>query len=182
MNRSRTTAVLFALLTLLLPLFAADDKPAPPPAKPQRPCDLPEGNQLDFWVGDWELSWQDAKGNTQTGKNTITKILNQCIIEENFKGPGLEGRSWSVYHPATKTWRQTWVDNNGSYLELSGTFADGKMVLQMPARKGPTGKPTLWRMVFHDIKKDSFTWDWQSSEDDGKSWKDLWVIQYKRKS
>ncbi|CAM2009195.1 DUF1579 family protein [Acanthopleuribacter pedis] len=182
MNRFRTSAAVFsALLLLCFPLFAAESAPQQPP-KPQRPCDTSEGGQLDFWVGDWALTWKDAKGNTQTGSNKIEKVLNQCIIQENFNGPGLEGRSWSVYDPKTKQWRQTWVDSNGSYLEFTGAFADGKMELRMPATKGPDGKSVVRRMVFHDIKKDSLTWSWQSTNDGGKTWKDLWVIQYKRKA
>ncbi len=171
-----------ALLVVLFPLVAADSQTPAQPQKPTRPCDMPEGAQFDFWVGDWELSWKDPKGNTQTGSNKIVKVLSDCIVQENFKGPGLDGRSWSVYDPKTKKWRQTWVDSNGSYLEFTGAYADGKMELRMPPTKGPKGKEVIRRMVFRDIKKDSLTWEWQSSQDGGQTWKDLWVIQYKRKA
>ncbi|HEX8734313.1 MAG TPA: hypothetical protein VF721_03250, partial [Pyrinomonadaceae bacterium] len=29
---------------------------------PTRPCDLPEGKQFDFWLGEWELKWPAGQG------------------------------------------------------------------------------------------------------------------------
>jgi hypothetical protein len=45
---------------------------------------------------------------------------------------------------------------------------------------GPDGKPRLARMVFLNIKPDSFDWHWESSTD-GKTWKLNWPIHYQRK-
>jgi hypothetical protein len=42
------------------------------------------------------------------------------------------------------------------------------------------GKRIRQRMVFRDVKADSFTWDWQRSDDDGASWKTTWQIAYRR--
>ena len=36
------------------------------------------------------------------------------------------------------------------------------------------GNTVINRMIFHDIKSDSFTWDWQSSSDGGKTWQLNW--------
>jgi hypothetical protein len=55
----------------------------------QAPCKSPESSQFDFWLGEWECSWKDAKGETKKGSNKINKILGSCVIEENFNGnPG----------------------------------------------------------------------------------------------
>jgi hypothetical protein len=35
-------------------------------------------------------------------------------------------------------------------------------------------------MVFYDIKKDSFTWDWEGTQDGGETWNLLWRINYTR--
>ena len=36
-------------------------------------------------------------------------------------------------------------------------------------------------MVFRNLTRDSLDWDWQTSENHGKTWKDLWNIHYARK-
>jgi len=150
--------------------------------QPKRPCDLPEGKQFDFWLGVWEVSWKGPDGKVSKGTNTVQKILDSCIVEEHFQGGPLEGKSYSVYDPQSKLWKQTWIDNQGSYIALSGWFKDGKMELRTGPRKGPSGKTAIFRMVFRNITADGLQWDWQQSEDNGKTWTDAWLITYKRKS
>lgn len=62
-------------------------------------------NTFDFWVGDWELVWANPDGSEVKGSNKIVKILNQKVLQENFKDPNtnFEGTSISVYNPETKT-------------------------------------------------------------------------------
>ncbi|RMF57091.1 MAG: DUF1579 domain-containing protein [Calditrichaeota bacterium] len=152
----------------------------------QRPCDLPEGKQLDFWLGHWELSWPAEQfggtpGTLQHGTNTVTKILDNCIIYESFRFPdgNFNGHSFSVYDARSHQWKQTWVDNKGSYLLFTGEFKDGKMILST-APYTRNGKTFISRMVFRNITSDSFDWDWQRSSDNGKTWQDMWNIHYQR--
>ena len=166
-------AIVFAALCIALPAFAADAAPAP--AVPS--CDTPEHHQLDFWLGTWKLTW-----NGGTGTNTITRALNDCVIEENFAAetgppPLLRGMSISSYPPMNKMWRQTWADDQNGYLHLSGgQQQDGSFMLQT-IRMGR--EPYMTRMVFQDIQHDTFTWRWQKS-DDGDAWTDIWVVKYAR--
>jgi hypothetical protein len=152
-----------------------------------RPCDLPEGKQFDFWVGDWDLTWPAGQGNSkdQPGKGTnhIEKILGDCIVQEHFENSitHYQGMSVSAYSPQLHEWRQTWVDTDGSYLPFNGTFHDGVMELRTPMHKGPDGTTITSRMVFKNIKPDSFDWDYQISKDDGKTWVDNWSIHYMRR-
>src|SRR3982751_6022284 len=97
----------------------------------QKPCSSPEASQFDFWVGNWNL----FSGDSSSGTNTIYKIMGGCTVQENFSNPktGYDGKSWSVYNPAAKLWQQTWVDNQGGYIDLSGKFEDGKMTLKTQA-------------------------------------------------
>ena len=147
---------------------------APPPPS----CDTAEHHQLDFWLGDWTLTWEGGKGT-----NHITREYNGCVIREVFtedaadKPPVLHGTSLSSYQPMNKMWRQTWVDDQNGYFHLTGgPQADGTFVLQT-VRMGR--EPYMTRMVFQDIKRDSFIWRWQKS-DDGATWTDTWVIHYAR--
>src|SRR5215470_15500313 len=84
-----------------------------------------EAHQFDFWLGDWDLTWEGGGGT-----NSITRILDGQVLQERFAAhqddpnvPALQGASVSVFVPELGKWRQTWVDNNGSYMDFVGEFA-----------------------------------------------------------
>ena len=153
---------------------------APSPAKA---CADAEFRQFDFWVGNWEASWPGSKPNeVQHGRNSIRRVLGDCVIEEQFDGAdaiSLRGMSVSTYVPAAKKWKQTWVDNQGGYLDFIGEFSGGQMVLSRHAL-GPQGQEIEQRMVYKNITANGFAWSWEQSTDGGKTWKVLWPIQYTR--
>jgi len=163
---------LFIAIAFSISLFAQNEN--------QKPCSSPEAKQFDFWVGDWDLTWTDKNGNTQTGTNSITKTLNNCVIEENFTGGPFIGRSLSVYNPNKKVWQQTWVDNSGGYLEFSGGFDDKKMILSRELIT-KDNKKVKQRMIFYNITENKLDWNWEKSTDDGKIWQLAWKIHYLRK-
>ena len=117
-----------------------------------------------------------------TGTNKIQKILGDCAIEENFDGnPGinLKGASFSAYNTKLNKWQQTWVDNNGSYMDFIGEFKDSKMSLAREVTRN--GKKIIQRMTFHKIKTQELDWDWEISNDGGESWVLRWQLHYTRK-
>ncbi len=154
-------------------------------AAQSQPCSGPEQNQLDFWVGSWDLTWPGTNaGEVARGTNTIERVMDGCVIQENFSGGDsmhLRGMSVSTYVPQEKRWKQTWVDNEGGYLDLVGGYSDGKMILSRES-KAPTGSAVHMRMVFKNITRGEFDWSWEKSTDEGKSWQVVWPIHYKRKS
>jgi len=157
------------------------------PQQPQ-PCDRPEQKQFDFWVGDWNLTTPSTKsGEVIHNSNTIKRILGSCIVQENFVGsddpqqaPQMLGMSVSVFDTASGKWKQTWVDNQGSYLDFTGEFKDNQMVLSREAIR-PDGTKVMQRMVWKNITPSEFDWSWERSKDKGQTWEVLWPIHYKRK-
>ncbi|MCB2231756.1 hypothetical protein KQH82_13640 [bacterium] len=147
-------------------------------------CGTPEASQFDFWLGEWNChsSYQDSNGVDvpYTVRNTITKVLGGCVIEENFDGSsiGLVGRSLSVFDTEIGQWRQTWVDNNGSYMDFTGEFVDGVMTLARTVGEGESSY--IQRMRFTEITDSSFIWFWERSNDGGESWKIQWRLDYER--
>lgn len=147
-----------------------------------------EARQFDFWLGEWELTWPGEQsglpaGQVGHGTNTITAILDSAVIQENFADGvpnSLRGISVSVYNQKLGKWQQTWVDNQGSYLDFVGELKDGAMIL---SRKATTkdGKEIMQRMVWHNISRDQLDWNWEASQDGGKTWKTNWQIHYTRK-
>ncbi len=139
-------------------------------------------NQFDFWLGEWKLSW----GEGGRGTNKISKILNGRVIQESFSAtpfntqdaPPYQGLSVSTYDESNQLWRQTWVDSQGAYLDFTGTFTDGKMILSRDAILNE--KPIQQRMIFYNIQPNSLDWSWERSEDNGRSWTPVWQIKYTR--
>ncbi len=144
-------------------------------------CDCAECHQLDFWIGEWKVEWENQDSTISEGTNLVNSILDGCVIEENFDGnTGMDfrGKSFSVYNHNKKIWQQTWVDDTGGYMVFTGGMEDDKMILSR-AVETPKGSLTQ-RMVFHNMQKDSFDWNWESSTDNGKTWKLNWKIRYTR--
>jgi hypothetical protein len=168
------------VLLALTSLGAAQQNNAAQP----KPCSEPEQKQLEFWVGEWDLTWPgNNPGETAHGTNSIKRILDGCIVQENFSGGDamrLRGQSVSIFDIRGGKWKQTWVDNEGGYLDLVGEFKDGQMVLAREATR-PDGTKALQRMVFKNITHSEFDWSWEGSKDGGKTWTVQWPIHYKRK-
>ena len=131
--------------------------------------------QFDFWLGEWDCTWgEDGKGT-----NRVLRIMDDKVIQENFSAPDLLGMSVSVYDPERKVWCQTWVDNNGTYLDFTGRFEDGRMILVRDAVV--QGEACKQRMVWYNIEPGQFDWNWERSDDGGQTWRVLWKIRYVRK-
>lgn len=132
--------------------------------------------QFDFWLGEWDCAWgEDGKAT-----NHITRILDGKIVQEDFQAPDLHDMSFSSYDPERNLWCQTWVDNHGGYLDFTGTFKDGRMILARDAIV--RGEKCKQRMVWYDIEPEQFNWSWERSDDGGQTWRPLWQIRYTRKT
>jgi hypothetical protein len=144
-------------------------------------CSQPGHRQFDFWLGEWDVRWV-LGGEEGKGTNVIRATLDGCVILENFDGTPalpLRGMSISTFNPRSGKWQQTWVDNQGGYLDFVGELKDGRMVLQRKAVIND--KEITQRMVWHNITKDRLDWNWERSDDGGKTWKLLWQIHYTRR-
>ena len=172
------------------PAAATTEAPPPvPPVTTADACKAEEHRQFDFWIGHWNLvvSTRKAKDSDEwvesPATNHIQSILAGCAIEESFRaeGPGSPwaGRSVSVYVAATKQWRQTWVDDQGSYLAFTGGMESGRMVLHGEPRQS-NGKLVQMRMVFSDITANHITWTWERTTDGGATWTPAMIILYTR--
>ncbi len=150
-------------------------------APQSKPCTGPEYRSLDFWVGEWIA--EDEQGRA-LGTNKITRDeYGDCVITEHFRmnDGSMTGHSVSVYRPGLKQWRQTWVDSQNGHFDLFGgpvTGADHSFVLE---NKRISDQQPFQRMIFQDVKPDSFTWRWQKRAKAEEPWADSWVIRYRKK-
>lgn len=176
--------IALALFTVLLAVPAVAEQSSTNAAPAPKPCTEPQQAQLDFWVGNWDLTWPGQnQGKVDHGTNRIERVMEGCVVQENFSGGDamhLRGMRVSTFDARAGKWKQTWVDNEGGYLDLVGEFRDGQMVLSRQATR-PDGSKVMQRMVWKYITHDELDWSWEASKDGGKSWQVLWPIHYKRK-
>lgn len=145
---------------------------------PQKPCTSEQAAQMDFWLGEWDLTWAGGQAS-----NTITKEFGGCVIMENFNGqPGMDfrGMSVSTYNPNIDAWQQTWVDDQGNYFALTGGMQGEKFILECENIRD--GESVQLRMVFYNIAADSLDWDWQRFHKETEAWENVWQIHYQRKA
>ncbi len=174
----------FAVLVVMIALShaaparaAGAAKPTPAPVRFKAgPCDAPECHQFDFWIGDWDVFTSDGQ---LAGTNKVERILGGCVLTENWEGSkGSQGRSFNMYSAVDKQWRQTWVDNQGSRLDLAGTFDDGKMVMTGDTTT-PGGAPLHNRITWQPLPDGQVKQHWEVSPD-GEKWSDAFLGFYTR--
>ena len=166
------------IVCFLLSSFSAQTQPL-------KLSELDSASYFDFWVGTWRVFYDQGEGVREYGTNVIDKILDGAVIRETFElasgnSAGFKGTSLSVFQPRFNRWKQAWADNQGGYFDFEGEFSDDKRIFKTKVfDRGD--KRIQQRMVFYDIKPNSFTWDWEMSEDGGESWRLSWRIFYERK-
>src|SRR5947209_19860516 len=116
-------------LTLALFVFAVATHATPParPAPAAAPkCAAPEYRQFDFWVGDWDTFEADHSAPGSIARAHVDHIAGSCAIHELYEQvDGLIGDSILSYDPIKKVWQQTWVNNFGGIMQITGAFKDG---------------------------------------------------------
>ncbi len=144
----------------------------------QARCSTPEYRQFDFWAGDWVV--HNAAGKL-AGTNTITPMLNGCVLHEQWEGAGGSvGESFNIYDQRSGKWHQTWVDAGGLLLVLDGGMEDGSMVLRGEL-KGRDGVMRQQRITWTPNEDGSVRQHWENSTD-GESWNTAFDGTYRPKS
>ncbi|HET9581955.1 MAG TPA: hypothetical protein VFP76_03985 [Gemmatimonadota bacterium] len=167
----RNTARLTALALGLTPVLAAAQEPGTAP-----PCAREEYRQFDFWLGTWEVTTPDGK---VAGTNTIESVLNGCALRESWRGAGgMTGTSTNTYDPHAGRWHQTWVDDRGGFLLISGGLEKGSMVLEgeMVDEEGPV----VHRIAWTPGPAGEVRQLWEASRDGGTTWVVVFDGLYRR--
>jgi len=140
-------------------------------------CPEAEHRQFDFWVGTWTVT----VGDNFAGSNVITNEEQGCLIHEHWSGSrGSTGQSFNFYDAASRQWHQVWVDNQGTWLHLTGHYADDEMRFTGTA-PGPDGKPAPQRLTFFRNADGTVRQLWQASSDGGATWGTVFDGLYRRK-
>ena len=132
---------------------------------------------LRFLAG--RLDVKDAKGNA-AGSSHVERILDQCVIFENWTSPGYEGKSFNTLNPKTQKWTQYWVDTAGTTAEMTGAFEDKNLVYQRDMTRRD-GTPAKSRMTFFNLADGRVRQLVEQSTDNGKTWTTQLDLHYTKK-
>jgi hypothetical protein len=144
----------------------------------QRPkCDTEAHRQFDFWIGEWEVSGADGQ---KGGENTVSLILEGCVVHESWKGGGMDGQSFNIYSRTDDKWFQTWVDDIGRILRLSGGMQGDSMVMRGET-KLLSGQTVLDEISWTPLDDGRVKQHWRRSTDGGKEWADAFIGFYAKK-
>jgi hypothetical protein len=143
-------------------------------------CPDPEFRQFDFWLGDWDTFESDNSVPNSIARARIDPIAAGCAIHELYEQTdGLIGDSILSYDPVRKVWQQTWVDNRGSLLVLSGAFKDGAVTMEGEMRLR-NGNKFLQRITWK-IEGDGVREFSTRSKDGGKTWEPFFDVLFKKR-
>jgi hypothetical protein len=126
----------------------------------QSPCMSPKAHEFDFWIGKWTV----YKSGTDKiiGYNHIIPVAGGCGLQENWtdaSGNSI-GTSLNKYDFSKGKWQQFWIDNAGMTLELSGNYADMKMIMS-----DSTNRITWFKNADGTVRQ-----LWEQTADNGLSW------------
>lgn len=150
--------------------------------KNQRPCAYAsESRQFDFWLGEWTVT--TTQGAVPAGDSKIELILEDCVVQENWKSQNspYSGKSYNIYNQAQKRWEQYWVDSAGGNIFFYGGLKDGVMDYftdEIPQPGGPALKRHLQFIPEGPDKVRQFS---RASNDGGKTWNVEYDFTYTRK-
>ena len=166
----KTAGLILLIITLVTGISVVVAQPAPG-------CSDEKSKQFDFWIGEWDVT---ASGKV-AGTNGIRPILDGCVLQENWVGAGgSAGSSFNFYNPSTGKWHQYWVWRNGTVLDSSGGYSDGKMILE-GSSTNKDGQKIENRITWYDNKDETVRQHWEQSKDEGKTWKDSFDGLYRKK-
>ncbi len=182
-------------LVIMMLAACAHSKPPSTPATPvaepiAKACSAAEYRQLDFWVGDWTVKvharatptsdrWADS-----VGTQHIHPVLSGCAVQENFSSEApnqFAGKSFSTYAAPQKKWRQTWVDDGGGYIALTGNPEAGSAMTLYDESRMVEGKEIQMRMVYSAVTPTSLHWEWQRTDDNWATNAMMMAIDYTRR-
>ena len=110
----------------------------------------------------------------------LVLIAGGCAVHELYEQTdGLIGDSILSFDPVRKVWQQTWVNNGGGLMVLTGAFKDGAVTLEGEAHTG-SGKNLphriTWKAEGAGVRETAVL-----SKDGGKTWEPAFDVLFKKR-
>jgi hypothetical protein len=141
----------------------------------------PQSALFDHFVGTWDVSYElygkDGSVRRNRGQATYGWILDGGAMQgiwtsdAHDKEPQPYGTTIDFYDSKRQRWTAVWIyPAQGMTTVVSGVEGDGRIVLTGRDEAGATQ-----RWSINDIQTDSFVGCFESSNDEGKTWRLLGV-------
>jgi hypothetical protein len=132
------------------------------------PCSAsPESRQLDFWLGDWTVTYPGMPG---SAASKVSLALDQCLLTETWDGgKGHSGKNMFAYSLDDKGWYGMFADNQGRVHVFEGKTAPGSAEFTGTSR-GSDGQTVLNRIRVVRVTANKVEQSWEKSRDNGGTW------------
>ncbi|MEZ6018410.1 MAG: hypothetical protein R3F49_25165 [Planctomycetota bacterium] len=152
--------------------------PAPKAAAPKALADLAPERRFDFYQGEWEMRDGD-------------KVEALVSVAPAFGGQGWRvtmtnpadgaetANALYVYDRAGGVWRQTWMSATGQIVTMAGKLEGAALPLRVESDSA--GAALNGRSLFSDIGATAFTYAWQTTSDEGKTWSTVATRSFQRR-
>lgn len=179
----RPVTFLWIVLLSAVPPTSAFAAPGPTQQAPPPACsEVDAYQQLDFWVGEWEVFVGDQK----VGTNIIEKVLDGCAVMEHWTdAEGGQGKSLFYFNPREDTWKQVWVTEQAA--ALGGTkektlieHLDNGAVRFQGELLTTDGRKILDRTTLTPLEDGSVRQRIEWSDDGGATWNSGFDAVYRR--
>ena len=146
---------------------------------PSRACSSESHRAFDFWIGNWMVTRTDG---VFAGLNHILPMQGGCVLQENWTSANgsYHGTSYNFFNTSSRTWNQSWIDNQGGVLQISGGMQQGSMVLESEPVEQTDGSIHIDRITWTPNPDGTVTQHWQKSIDNGVTWTDAFFGIYTR--
>jgi tetratricopeptide (TPR) repeat protein len=145
-----------------------------------RPCiSRSESHLFDFWIGEWDVTNPQGQ---PAGRSSVQQILSQCVVFENWTDrQGGQGKSFNAYNTDLSMWQQFWTDQYGRVTEYRESERTPEGGLRFLAHQRLAQGPSLIRMTFTPIDRNTVHQYGETSTDNGKTWTTSFDLYYHRK-
>jgi hypothetical protein len=174
----RYAIVVACVGTLLVPLASvrasAQSTPKRSAEEIRKLIDAHQGD-FDYLLGDWEFTAESREYGTFYGSWSAVRLEKGHILDE-YRVVGDKGETFYVtttlrnYNAVLDQWELVGLDA-GSGLQDKGTGRRVGSEMHIEQTFGyVSGKPSLWKIRYYDIRPDQFSWSADRSTDGGKTW------------
>lgn len=176
---ARTLAWLRSVLVLIAAgWFALAAIPALAAVESESCSANPESRQLDFWLGDWDVTYPGMPGNATS---SVSLTLDKCLLTESWDGgKDHKGKNMFAYSSDDKNWHGMFANNQGRVHIFEGKAAQGSAEFTGPSRNAD-GQTVLNRIRIVRLGGDKVEQSWEKSSDNGATWNMEFRGEYSRK-
>jgi hypothetical protein len=143
------------------------------------PCSAdPNSRQLDFWLGDWSVTYPGASA---PSTSIVSLDLDSCLVVESWSGgKSHTGKNFFAFSSDDQGWHGMFADNEGRVHIFEGKVASAAAEFYGPGRT-PEGQSVVNRIRIVRVAPHKVEQTWEKSTDKGSTWTTVFKGEYSQK-